>query len=1154
MTALELLSHLRSRDIELWAEGDKLGYNAPSGALTPDLRAELVRRKAEILMFLHGTAVNIPPIVPIPRDRDLPLSFAQQRLWFLDQLEPSGAAYNIPFAFRLTGRLIVVALERSLSEILRRHEALRTTFPVADERPLQVIAAALAVTLGVVDLRELSEIQREAEARRLATEEAQQPFDLAHGPLMRASLLRLGEEEHVLLLTLHHIVSDGWSTGILFQELSVLYEAFSNGKPSTLPDLPIQYADFAVWQRQWLQGEVLESQLSYWKKQLEGAPALLNLPTDRPRPAVQSYRGASQSIELSQELTQGLKALSAQQRVTLFMTLLAAFQTLLHRYTGQNDIVVGSPIANRNRAEIEGLIGFFVNTLVMRTDLSGNPTFKELLTRVRETALEAYTHQDLPFEKLVEELHPQRSLSHSALFQVLFNLLENQNDRLLLPGLDASRFGTLAIPSKFDLTLYAIPKPQGLTLIINYNSDLFEDASIKRMLGHLCNLLDAVAANPSQRVSDFPILTEHEKHQLLLQWSNSETIPDENRCLHQLFEAQVERTPDAIALADDSLSLTYRELNRQANQFAHYLRKRGVVAGDLIPIYMERCCDMVIAVLGILKAGGAYVPLDFDYPMMRLEFMLKDTQATLLVTTTRCLNRLPEYTGENISFDRDRHLFGSEPELNPSLATDPAELAYVFYTSGSTGTPKGVLSSHRGAVRYCDFLANTYHLTGTDVVRQLASFSFDASVRDMIAPLTVGARVILVDQQGGKDPTLLLSRIKEHRVTCLLSTVPPMLTELAESMLAEEPAARNSVRLILVSGEPLHGSLCRKVREAFGKNTLLVNQYGPTECTMTSSYHPISPADDQSAIAPIGRPIPYAQFYVLDEYLNPVPVGIEGELYIGGDGLARGYLNRSSLTAEKFIPNPFGNNPGTRLYSTGDVVRYRLDGTLDFVGRRDGQVKIRSIRIELGEIESVLSQHPSVGETVVISREDVHGDKCLVAYVVPDQEQGPTVSALRSFLKSKLPKYMMPSTFVFLDALPLTPHGKVDRQALPIAAGTRADLENAFVAPLTPVEKTLSGIWTQVLGLEQIGIDDNFFELGGHSLSATRVISLAREAFKMELPLRILFEKPTIEELALVIRLSQVVGAEQKDPYPILAELEALSDQEAQQLLAGKTR
>ncbi len=798
------------------------------------------------------------------------------------------------------------------------------------------------------------------------------------------------------------------------------------------------------------------------------------------------------------------------------MTLLAVFQTLLHRHTGQNDIVVGSPIANRNRPEIEGLIGFFVNTLVMRTDLSGNPTFNELLTRVRETTLEAYTHQDLPFEGLVEELHPERSLSHSPLFQVLFNLFESQNDQLLLLGLDASPFGTFAMASKFDLTLYAIPKPQGLALTINYNSDLFDDASIKRMLGHLCTLLDAVAANPNQRVSDFPILTGHEKHQVLSQWSNSKTIPCENRSLHQLFEAQVDRSPEAIALVDDSLSLTYRELNRQANQFAHYLRKRGVLAGDLIPIYMDRRCDMVIAVLGILKAGGAYVPLDFDYPMMRLGFMLRDTRATLLVTTTHCLKRLPEYAGENISFDRDRHLFASESELNPGLATDAAELAYVFYTSGSTGTPKGVLSSHRGVVRYCDFLANTYHLTGTNVVLQLASFSFDASVRDMIAPLTAGARVVLVDQQGAKDPTLLVSRIKEHGVTCLLSTVPPMLTELAECILAEDPAARESVRLILVSGEPLLSSLCRKVRESFGENALLVNQYGPTECTMTSSYHPISPTDDPAAPAPIGRPIPYAQFYVLDDYLNPVPIGIEGQLYIGGDGLAKGYLNRSSLTAEKFIPNPFSNERGTRLYNTGDVVRYRLDGTLDFVGRRDGQIKIRSIRVELGEIESVLSQHPAVREAVVLARENETGEKQLVAYVVPQELSLRTVD-FQNYLKQSLPEYMVPHFFVFLDSLPRTPNGKVDRKSLPPPDRTRLKANEKFAAPRTGVEKTLAELCAELLKIKKVGIHDNLFDLGLHSLSATQLTSRVRGKLRVRLPLRNIFEAPTIAGLAALI-------------------------------------
>ncbi len=1050
---------------------------------------------------------TMPMSATAPQER-VPLSFAQQRLWFLDQYGSNSSVYNISSALRLKGALDVAALEHSLNEIVRRHESLRTTISAVDGEPVQVIAPELRVCVPITDLTSHPASEREREAQKLAMEQAREPFDLSQAPLLRVILLCLGADDHVLVLTMHHIVSDGWSRGVFYRELSLLYQAYSQGTPSPLSELAIQYADFAVWQRQWLRGEVLENQLSYWKKQLAGAPAILNLPTDRPRPTMQSHRGENQSIELSQELTDGLNALSARQGVTLFMTLLAAFQTLLHRYTGQNDIVLGSPIANRNRAEIEGLIGFFVNTLVMRTDLSGNPTFKELLVRVREMALEAYTHQDLPFEKLVEDLHPERSLSHSPLFQVLFNLLETQNDRLSLAGVDASPFETDAEHAKFDLTLYAIPKPQRLTLIINYNCDLFDGASIRRMLAHLCTLLDAVTADCDRRLLELPLLAEAENRQLLVEWSGSETNPPEHRCTHQLFEAQVQQTPDATALTDEHQSLTYDELNRQANQFAHHLRKRGVVPGDLIPIFMERCCDMVITVLGVLKAGAAYVPLDFDYPRMRLAYMLGDTGATLLITSARCLNRLPEYTGEIICFDRDRRLFETETVSNPPFATGAADLCYVYYTSGSTGNPKGVLSSHRGVVRYCDFLANTYHLNCADIVLQLASFSFDASVRDLIAPLTVGAAVVLVDQQGAKDPTLLISKIKQHRVTCLLSTVPPMLNELAETIL---------------------GSLCRKVYEAFGENTLLVNQYGPTECTMTSSYHPISLADHQCPTAPIGRPIPHANLYVLDDELNPTPVEIEGELYISGEGLAVGYLNRSDLTAEKFIANPYSNKPGERLYRTGDIVRYRSDGTFVFVGRRDRQVKIRSIRVELGEIESVLSRHPKVREAVLIAPEDNSGEKRLAAYVVGEQEVTPTDVDLRGFLKQQLPEYMVPSFFVFLPALPRTPNGKVDRATLPSPDPGRRELNESFAAPGTVVEKTLAELCAEILKINKVGIHDNFFDLGLHSLSATQLVSRVRTKLRVKLPLRHIFEAPTIARLAARIeKLAQENAARPK--------------------------
>ncbi|MGZ8498342.1 MAG: amino acid adenylation domain-containing protein [Candidatus Binatia bacterium] len=1085
---------------------------------------------AERIEQVHGQGQKRParPMFATDPQETIPLSFAQQRLWFLDQYEPNSSVYNIPSALRLKGSLDIPALEQSLNEIVRRHEALRTTFAAVDGEPVQLIAPALRMSVPITDLTRHPASDRENEADRLATELAREPFDLSQGPLFRVQLLRLGQDDHVLVQTMHHIVSDGWSRGVFYRELSMLYQAYTQGNPTPLSELPIQYADFAVWQRQWLQGEVLEDQLSYWRKQLAEAPALLHLPTDRPRPAVQSYRGAKQSTELSQELTQRLKALSARQGVTLFMTLLAAFQTLLYRYTGQTDIVVGSPIANRNRAEIEGLIGFFVNTLVLRTDLSGNPTFTELLTRVRETALGAYTHQDLPFEKLVEELHPQRSLSHSPLVQVLFNLLETQDDQLSLPGLDASPFGAIAIPSKFDLTLYAIPKPQRLTLTINYNSDLFDDTTINRMLRHLCNLLEELTSDCGRRLLELPLLAEDERRQLLAEWSGSETHPAEHRCIHQLFEAQVQLTPDAIALTYEQLSLTYRELNRRANQFARHLRTRGVATGDLIPIFMERCCDMVIAVLGILKAGAAYVPLDFDYPRMRLAYMLGDTRATLLVTSAPSLNRLPEYEGAIICFDRDRHLFESEVEDNPTWVTSAADLSYVYYTSGSTGTPKGVLTSHWGLARYCNFLADTYNLNSADSVLQLASFSFDASVRDMIAPLTVGARVVVVDQQGAKDPTVLISKINQHRITCLLSTVPPMLNELAETMLAEKRTSHDSLRLILVSGEPLHGSLCRKVHEAFGEKTLLVNQYGPTECTMTSSYHPISLADHLCQTVPIGRPIPHTKLYVLDDDLNPTPVGVEGELYISGEGLTVGYLNRSDLTAEKFVPHPYSNKPGERLYRTGDVVRYRSDGTFTFVGRRDGQVKIRSIRIELGEIQSVLGRHPKVREAVILAPENNSGEKQLVAYVVAEDEDAPAALDLRDFLKQQLPEYMVPAFFVFLPSLPRSPNGKVERKTLPAPDFKRREINETFAAPRSVFERKLVELAAEILKIDKVGIQDNLFDLGLHSLSATQLVSRVRTKLHKKLPLRHIFEAPTIAGLARLIETL----ADENNPEP----------------------
>jgi amino acid adenylation domain-containing protein len=1038
-----------------------------------------------------------------------PLSFSQQRLWFLDQYEPNSSIYNVASALRLQGRLNLAVLQQSLNEIVRRHEILRTTFSMLDREPIQVIALSLMVSVPVIDLRDHPEGEREQEAQELATKEARRPFDLAQGPLFRSKLLRLGEDDYVLLLAMHHIVSDGWSMGVFYRELSLLYGAFSHGEPNPLEDLAIQYADFVVWQREWLQGEVLEKQLSYWKNQLEGIPGVLDLPTDRPRPAVQSYRGKRQSIELSKELTEGLKALSRKESVTLFMTLLAAFQTLLYRYTGQKDIVVGSPIANRNRTEIEGLIGFFVNTLVLRTSFSGNPTFKELLAQVRETALGAYAHQDLPFEKLVEELQ-QRSLSHSPLFQVMFVLQNAPGESLNFERLSVSRLGIGAKTAKFDLTLSMSESVDGLKGSLQYNTDLFDAETIIRMLGHFRVLLEGVVANPNQRLARLPVLTQAEQHQLLVDWNVTKRDYPKDKCIHELFEAQVERSPDAVAVVFESRQLTYRELNRKANQLAHYLRKHGVGAEVLVAICMERSLEMLVGLLGILKAGGAYVPLDPDCPKERLGFMLEDIQTSVLLSQERLITHLPESCARVVCLDRDWKTIAEQSGENPISATTPESLAYVIYTSGSTGQPKGVEVSHRGVLRLL-FGVEYVQLNESETFLHLAPISFDASTFELWGSLLHGAKCVLFP---GKIPSPheLGNILHHHGISALWLTA-----SLFNTVIDEAPEALSGVRQLLIGGEALSvPHVGRAV--ALLPQTQIINGYGPTESTTFACCYRIPARLDESMNSiPIGRPIANTEVYLLDSHLSPVPIGAPGELYIGGDGLARSYLNRPDLTAENFIAHPFGDEPGARLYKTGDLARYLSDGNIEFLGRIDDQVKIRGFRIELGEIESVLGQHPAVHETVVLAREDTPGTKRLVAYVVPVKEQACSTSELRNFVKQKLPEYMIPFAFVLLDLLPLTANGKVDRKLFPPPDQNRPELEPSYAAPRTSIEERLAEIWSKLLGLNQVGIRDNFFDLGGHSLLAVRLLTEIENAFKQRLPLSCLFKDGTIEHLAKII-------------------------------------
>jgi len=1081
--------------------------------------APTVAGLAETIDQGRGAGLEVPPMLSVPRDGDLPLSFAQQRLWFIDRLDPGSSVYNFPAAVRLHGPLNLQALTQSLNEIVRRHEALRTTFAIVDGRPVQVIASRLTLTLPLVDLRELPDIEREAAVLRMATSEAQRPFDLAAGPLVRATVLQLRESEHVGLLTMHHIVADGWSTGILIRELAALYEAYCSGRPSPLPDLPIQYADFAHWQRRWMDGEILQNQLRYWKQQLAGAPPFLELPTDHPRPAVQTFRGAQQALLLPKAVGDGLKALSRREGVTLFMTLLAAFQILLHRYTNQDDLVIGTPIANRNRSEIEGLIGFFVNSLALRTDLSGNPGFPELLHRVREACLGAYAHQDLPFERLVEELHRKRDLSRNPLFQVMFVLQNASPQAVDLPGMSLSPVQIDTGTTHFDLTLHIADTDQGLAGTIAYNTDLFEPETIARMLGHFSDILETVVSDPERRLSDLTPLTEAERRQILENWNDTATAIPNDLSIHQLFEAQVERTPAAIAVVLEDRQMTYAELNRRSNQLANHLRTLGVGPETAVGICLKHSLETIIGLLAVLKAGGVYVPLDPAYPQERLAFMLEDAHIPVLLTQEPLLARLPPHHATVICLDSGWESIAGESPENPPCVTMPENLAYLIYTSGSTGRPKGVSVSHRSTAEHCLNVQRFYELTSCDKVLQFASLSFDLSLEQILPTLVVGASLVLMNTDLWQTSEFH-KKISDFGLTVLnLSTgywqeLAREWTDLPELVPNIEP------RLIIVGGDTMLPEFLDLWQRTPISSTRLINAYGPTETTITATAFEVTPGLREHSTRqriPIGRPLANRETYILNEYGNAVPVGIPGELYIGGTCLARGYLKRPDLTAEKFVPNPFTDEPGSRMYKTGDLARYLPDGNIEFLGRIDHQVKIRGFRIELGEIEAVLRQHPAVRETIVLARDNAVGEQHLVGYIVPQPETSPTADVLRGFLTESLPEYMMPAIFVMLDALPLMPNGKIDRDALPAPERTPSAPGRGFVAPRNPLERELVDLWEEVLGIRPIGVTDNFFELGGHSLAAVRLFALIEKRLGKKVPLATVFQGATVEHLANIL-------------------------------------
>jgi amino acid adenylation domain-containing protein len=1056
-------------------------------------------------------APALPPVVPTGRTGALPLSFAQERLWLVDQMEPGSAVYNIPVAWRLGGALDAAALERSLSEIVRRHEALRTTFAEVDGSPVQVIAPFARFDLPVEDLSGLSEADREAALRRRAREEARRAFDLSAGPLFRAVLLRLGEEDHVLLLSMHHIVSDGWSMGVFSRELSSLYEAYREGGESSLPELAVQYADYAVWQREQLAGEALDRQLAYWKERLAGAPELLELPTDHPRPAVQTYRGATVPVELSPELLERLQALGRSEGATLYMVLLGAFQVLLSRYGGGEDVVVGSPIAGRTRGEVEGLIGFFVNTLVLRTDLSEDPSFREVLGRVREVMLGAYEHQELPFEKLVAELQPERSLSHSPLFQVMFTLQNAGGQGGALAGLRVSGVGAELASAKFDLSLVLTATAQGVRGGLNYSTDLFEPGTIEGMVRHLERVLEQVARDADLRLSELRLAGEVERA-LLAAGHATRSFPVAER-LDQRFEARALERPHAPALTFQATTLTYRELNEHANRLAHRLRALGVAPGTRVGIALERSAEMVAAILGVLKAGGAYVPVDPSYPAERIAFVLEDAEISVLVTASHLVPQVSAFSGAMLRIDTDVEAIAAESGENPRVEAGPDTLAYVIYTSGSTGKPKGVQVTHANVVRLFDATDAWFGFAPDDVWTLFHSCAFDFSVWEIWGALLYGGRVVVVPFLTTRSPEDFHRLLVGEGVT-MLSQTPSAFKQLVQADLASGAGA-SALRLrhVVFGGEALDPQSLRPWMERHGdRRPRLVNMYGITETTVHVTYRVITHADLDRAGSPIGVPIPDLSLYVLDSRLEPVPPGVPGEIFVGGAGVARGYLNRPELTAERFLRDPFSADPAARLYRTGDLARRRADGELEYLGRADQQVKIRGFRIELGEIEAALLELPGIRDAAVLVRDDARREKQLVAYVVLHTGQAEDPTALRAALAVRLPDHMVPAVFVVLPEMPLTANGKLDRRALPAPEAGRT-LRAAYAPPASAAERLLQEVWQEVLGAERVGVLENFFAAGGDSMRAVQMVALLRKR-GMALTVRDLFEEPTIRGLA----------------------------------------
>lgn len=1127
MTPSEILSFVSQRGIKLWVEDGRLRYRAPKAVITPELRKLLTENKSSILAYLAGEFGGTSDTYP--------LSYNQQFLWFLYHLAPQSSAYNVAFVARVVSPIDFVRMGAAFQKLVDRHPMLRTTYNSSGGVPSVQIHSRLDLTCEHIDATGWSEevIDREVHQRYC------EPFDLAKGPILRVQLFTCAPEDHILLLTIHHIACDGWSIGILLKEFRDLY----SGDPAiNLPACAAPYTDFTRYQSEMLKGPEGDRLYSFWKQQLAGELTELNLPLDKQRPRTRVPCGGTRHFSITGNFYRSIVSFARSSGATLYTFLLASFQALLMRYSSQEDILIGTPMASRPRKEDEFTVGCYINPIVIRGTISADSTFEELLRRTRKTFTDAFEHRHYPFPLLVEQVSPARDPSRSPIFQVMFNFLNRQTlgevanllyrDKSGALDGESVGFGDMKMrpfpmdqeEGQFDLALQMIDDNHSLTGLLKYSTDVYEEATIARIASHFEILLQGIVSNPNQRLSDLPLLSETERHQLLVEWNNTKVDYPQELCIHQLFETQVERTPEAVAVVFEDEQLTYREVNRHANQLAHFLRSVGVGPEVLVGIAVERSLEMVVGLYGILKSGGAYVPLDPTYPPERIAYMLENAQVPVLLTQSKLLDKLPPYEGQVICLDTDwDDLIADQSQENPFCKTTLENLAYVIYTSGSTGKPKGVMNTHGGILNRLLWMQDAYQLTSSDRVLQKTPFSFDVSVWEFFWPLMFGARLVVARPEGHKNNDYLIQIIIEQRITTM-HFVPPMLRLFLE---AKDMEKCDSLRQVICSGEALPLDLQNQFFARLGAK--LHNLYGPTEAAVDVTYWECQRNTNLKTV-PIGRPIANTKIYILDRYMRPVPIGVPGELHIGGVQVARGYLNRPDLTAQKFISDPFSDNPKARLYKTGDLTRYLPDCSIEYLGRLDHQVKVRGFRIELGEIESVLSQHPAVRETVVLVYEDIPDDKRLVAYVVLNQKSPISTSELRNFLKAKLPDFMVPAVFVLLDAIPLTPNGKVDRRALPTPEGER-QTEETYIAPRNELEKIIASIWQELLQVEKVGINDNFFDLGGHSLLIVQAHRRLHEFIDKELSITDMFRYPSIEKLSRFLTQEQSEGPSFKKIY-----------------------